>query len=64
MDYSVSELDKMPRQFQNHLLKFMESGRVKVDMQKKQYDFNIENANDIKRLTAPLQSRFRKLFLP
>ena len=39
-------------------------------MQKKQYDFSIENAkvfasaNDIKRLTVPLQSRFRKLFLP
>jgi len=66
----IDELDKMPRQFQNQLLNFMESGRVKVDMQKKQYDFSIENAkvfasaNDIKRLTAPLQSRFRKIFLP
>ena|SRR5215469_7983988 len=56
----------MPRTFQNQL----ESGRVKVDQQKKQYDFEIKgakvfaSANDIKRLSAPLQSRFRKLFLP
>jgi replication-associated recombination protein RarA len=67
---SIDELDKMPRTFQNQLLNFMESGRVKVDQQKKQYDFVIKgaklsaSANDIKRLSAPLQSRFRKLFLP
>ena len=48
----------------------MESGRVKVDQQKKQYDFEIKGAkvfataNDISRLSKPLQSRFRKLFLP
>ena len=66
----IDELDKMPRQFQNQLLNFMESGRVKVDMQKKQYDFEIKGAkvfataNEINRLSKPLQSRFRKLFLP
>jgi replication-associated recombination protein RarA len=66
----IDELDKMPRQFQNQLLNFMESGRVKVDQQKKQYDFVIKGAkvfatsNDIGRLSKPLQSRFRKLFLP
>src|SRR5215469_15006544 len=60
----------MSRQFQNQLLNFMESGRVKVDQQKKQYDFEIKGAkvfatcNEIKRLSKPLQSRFRKLFLP
>ena len=27
----IDELDKMPRTFQNQLLNFMESGRVKVD---------------------------------
>jgi hypothetical protein len=60
----------MPRTFQNQLLSFMESGRVKVDKQRKQYDFEIEGAkvfatcNEINRLSKPLQSRFRKLFLP
>jgi len=66
----VDELDKMPRQFQNQLLNFMESGRVKVDMQKKQYDFEIKgakvfaSANDLNKLSAPLRSRFRHLHLP
>jgi hypothetical protein len=52
------------------LLNFMESGRVKVDQQKKQYDFTIKGAkifataNDLSRLSKPLQSRFRRLFLP
>ena len=66
----IDELDKMSRQFQNQLLNFMESGRVKVDQQKKQYDFQIKGAkifatcNEINRLSKPLQSRFNKLFLP
>jgi hypothetical protein len=34
----------MPRTFQNQLLNFMESGRVKVDQQKKRYDFQIKGA--------------------
>jgi Holliday junction DNA helicase RuvB len=65
----IDELDKMSRQFQNQLLNFMESGRVKVDHQKRQYDFEIKgakvfaSANDINRISKPLQSRFRKLFL-
>jgi MoxR-like ATPase len=60
----------MPRTFQNQLLNFMESGRVKVDQMRRQYDFEINGAkvfatcNEIKRLSKPLQSRFRKLFLP
>jgi len=33
----VDELDKMPRRFQEHLLNFMKSGRIKVVQQKKQY---------------------------
>ena len=63
----IDELDKMPRTFQNQLLNFMESGRVKVDQQKKQYDFEIKGAkifatcNEINRLSKPLQSRFRRL---
>jgi predicted transport protein len=48
----------------------MEFGRVKVDQQKKQYDFQIKRAkifataNEINRLSKTLQSRFRRLFLP
>jgi replication-associated recombination protein RarA len=66
----IDELDKMGRTFQNQLLNFMESGHVKVEQQKKQYDFKIEGAkvfatcNEISRLATPLRSRFRKLFLP
>jgi replication-associated recombination protein RarA len=66
----IDELDKMPRQLQNQLLNFMESGTVKVDQQRKQYDFEIKGAkifataNEINRLSKPLQSRLRKLFLP
>jgi replication-associated recombination protein RarA len=66
----LDELDKMPRTFQNQLLNFMDSGHVKVDQQRKQYDFEIKGAkvfatcNEIYRLSKPLQSRFRKLFLP
>ncbi len=60
----------MSRQFQNQLLNFMESGRVDVEQQKRQYHFEIKgakifaSANDISRISKPLQSRFRKLFLP
>jgi replication-associated recombination protein RarA len=66
----IDELEKMNRQFQNQLLNFMESGHVKVDQMGRQYDFEIKgvkffaSANDITRLSKPLQSRFRKLFLP
>jgi Holliday junction DNA helicase RuvB len=67
----IDEIDKMsPRQFQNQLLNFMESGRVDVEQQTKQYHFEIKGAkvfatcNEINRLSKPLQSRFRKLFLP
>ena len=60
----------MPRQFQDKLLNFMESGRVKVDQMRKSYDFEIKGAivfatsNDITRLSKPLQSHFRRLHLP
>jgi hypothetical protein len=66
----IDELDKMSQTFQNQLLNFMESGRIKVDQQRKQYDFEIKGAkvfatcNEINRLSEPLQSRFRRLFLP
>jgi hypothetical protein len=62
------ELDKMSKSFQNQLLNFM--GRVKVDQQKKQYDFQIKGAkifascNELSRISKSLQLRFRKLFLP
>src|SRR5215469_8243171 len=66
----IDELDKMSRQFQNQLLNFLESGRIKVDQQRKSYDFQIKDArvfatcNEINRLSKPLQSRFRRLHLP
>jgi DNA polymerase III delta prime subunit len=66
----IDELDKMSRQFQNQLLNFLESGRIKVDQQRKSYDFEIKGAkvfaicNEINRLSKPLQSRFRRLHLP
>src|SRR5215467_2185172 len=60
----------MSRQFQEKLLNFMESGHIKVDQMSKQYDFKIKGAkvfaacNEITRLSKPLQSRFRRLYLP
>jgi MoxR-like ATPase len=66
----VDELDKMPKQFQDKLLNFMESGHIKVDQMRKKYDFKINGAkvfaacNEISRLSRPLQSRFRRLHLP
>jgi MoxR-like ATPase len=66
----IDELDKIPRQFQEKLLNFMESGHIKVDQMRKQYDFKIKGAkvfaacNEIIRLSRPLQSRFRRLHLP
>jgi hypothetical protein len=59
----------MPRQFQDKLLNFMESGHIKVDQMRKQYDFKINGAkvfaacNEIARLSRPLQSRFLRLHL-
>jgi replication-associated recombination protein RarA len=38
----ADEIDKLQKSYQNMLLNFMESGRVKVDQQKKQYDFVIK----------------------
>ena len=37
-------LDELARQFQNKLLNFMESGRVKIDQVNIQYDFEIKDA--------------------
>ena len=38
----IDELDKMSSQFQNRLLNFLESGRIKVDQIKCSYDFEIK----------------------
>ncbi len=60
----IDELDKVPRIFQNQLLNFIESGRIKVDQIKRQYDFEIKDAkvfatcNEINRL-----SKIFKIFL-
>ena len=40
----IDELDKMPRQFQEKLLSFMETGHIKVDQMHKHYDFKIKGA--------------------
>ena len=64
----IDEPDKLSRQFQNQLLNFMESGKIDVEQQKKQYHFEIKGAkvfatcNEINRVSKPLQSRFKKLF--
>jgi MoxR-like ATPase len=66
----IDELDKMSRQFQEKLLNFMESGHIKVEQMRKQYDFKIKGVkvfaacNKITKLSEPLQSRFRCLHLP
>ena len=66
----IDELDKMPKRFQEKLLNFMESGHIKVDQIRRQYDFRIKGTkvfvacNEITRLSRPLQSRFRCLRLP
>jgi hypothetical protein len=43
----IDELDKMPRQFQEKLLSFMESGHIKVDQMRKKYDFTIKGGKSI-----------------
>src|SRR5215471_5051404 len=65
----LDELDKL-RNFAEKSLNFLESGRIKVDQKKCQMDFELKGckvfatANEVNRLSKPLQSRFRKLFLP
>jgi len=65
----IDEIEKASRVWLEKLLNFLESGHVKVDQQKKSYDFTIKSAkvfctcNDIGRLSKPLQSRFKKVFL-
>ena len=47
-----------------------ENGRVKVDQKNLQMDFELKackvfaTANEVNKLSKPLQSRFRKLYLP
>jgi Holliday junction resolvasome RuvABC ATP-dependent DNA helicase subunit len=66
----IDEIEKMPRNFQEKLLSLCESGHVKVDQKNFQCDFKIEGlkifaaANDTKRLSKPLTSRFLTLTLP
>jgi replication-associated recombination protein RarA len=66
----LDEIEKAPRQWQEKILNLLESGRVDVEQQKKSYHFEIKGikvfatCNDISRLSKPLQSRFRKIFLP
>jgi len=65
----LDELDKLPRIFGEKLLGFLESGRIKVDQKNCQMDFKLEGckvfatANEVNRMSKPLASRFRKLYL-
>jgi len=66
----LDEIEKMSRPWQEKLLNLLESGKVDVEQQKKSYHFEIKGikafatCNNIDRLSKPLASRFRKLFLP
>jgi len=66
----MDEIEKMSRPWQEKLLNLLESGKVDVEQQKKSYHFEIKGikafatCNNIDRLSKPLASRFRKLFLP
>ncbi len=66
----LDEVEKCPRQWQEKILNLLESGRVDLEQQMKSYHFEIKGikvfatCNDISRLSRPLQSRFRKIFLP
>jgi hypothetical protein len=60
----IDELDKMPKQFQDKLLNFMESGHIKVDQMRKHYDFKIKGAKVFaacKTLLSDLMDNRRKL---
>src|SRR5215469_16215341 len=65
----LDELEKMSRPFQNQLLNFLESGHAKVTQMHRNYDFEIKSckvfatANELNRLSKPLASRFKKLYL-
>jgi hypothetical protein len=66
----LDEMEKCPRHWQEKLLNLLESGRVDVEQQKKSYHFELKGlkvfgtCNDVGRLSRPLASRFRKMFLP
>jgi Holliday junction DNA helicase RuvB len=65
----IDELDKMPRQFQEKLLNFMESGHIKVDQMRKQYDFTIKGAKifgpleDITRTTSSPSDKYHSILI-
>ena len=65
----LDELDKLPRVFAEKLLGFLQSGRVKVDQKNCQMDFELKackvfgTANEIDRISKPLQSRFMRFYL-
>ena len=60
----LDEIEKMPKNFQEKMLNFLESGRIKVDQQRRQIDIEMKGvkvfgaANDVTRVTKPLLSRF------
>ena len=49
----------MPKQFQEKLLNFLDSGRIKIDQQQKQYDFDIKGA----KVFATPNNRYIRAFM-
>ena len=66
----IDEFEKMRKNYKEMLLNFAETGRVKVAQHNRQYDFTIPGAkifataNDAKRITEPMESRFVVLHVP
>jgi hypothetical protein len=50
----------MPKQFQEKLLNFMESGHIKIDQMQKQYDFAIKGAKVCNQVLPKLKKCHRK----
>jgi len=66
----IDEIEKMNRNYQEKFLTFAQTGRIKIDKVGKHVDVQIQGvkiyatANDITRITPPLHSRFRKIWVP
>jgi MoxR-like ATPase len=66
----IDEIEKMPRNYQEKLLNFAMTGQIKIDKVNKNIDVTIPGvkiyatANDLKRITPPLKSRFRRIWIP
>ncbi len=65
----IEELDKMSKNFQNHLINFLENGHVKADRMGRSFQLEIKNCKvfatctDISGLSDSMKSRFSRLRL-